>query len=174
LVDVVIAGLQWEICLDDTIVRGRNFEDMLGNLEQVFARLSRAGLNLKATKCQLFAKRVHFLGHVISEEGVATYPSQISVIRDWPTPKDVNELRSYLGLCSFYRRYIEQFSAKARCLQKGRKGQKFVWSPECQDAFMRLKEALTQAPILAHPDFSKPLILDTDASQGAIGAVLSQ
>jgi hypothetical protein len=175
--EAVLARLQCEICLiylDDIIVAGRNFEDMISNLEKVFARLSRAGLKLKAKKCQLFAKRVHFLGHVISKEGVATDPAKISAIKDWPTPKNVTELRSFLGLC-YYRMYIEQFSAKPRCLHALlEKGRKFVWSPECQDASVRLKEALTQSLILAHPDFSKPLILDTDASQGAIGAVLSQ
>jgi hypothetical protein len=178
LMEAVLAGLQWEICLiylDDIIIAGRTFEDMMVNLEKVFDRLAQAGLKLKAKKCHLFAKQVNFLGHVISEEGVATDPEKTAVIKNWPTPANVTELRSFLGLCSYYRRYVESFAAKAKCLHLlTEKGRPYVWTQECQDAFMLLKDLMTRAPVLGHPDFSKPLILDTDASQNAIGAVLSQ
>jgi hypothetical protein len=148
---------------------------MIGNLEIVVARIQNAGLKLKAKKCCLCSKEVQFLGHVISETGVATGPSKIEVIANWPTPTSVTELRSFLGLCGYYRRYIKDFSAKAKCLHRlTEKGRAFVWTRECQDAFEFLKQRLTNVPILAYPDFSRDFILDTDASKEAIGAVLSQ
>ena len=116
-----------------------------------------------------------FLGHVISSDGVATNPSKIQNVTDWPVPTNVSELRSFLGLCGYYRRYIKNFSAIAKCLHKlTEKGRKYLWDDNCQNAFENLKERLSSAPILGHPDFTKPFILDTGASKDAIGAVLSQ
>lgn len=178
LMDRVLAGLQWSICLvylDDIIVVARSFEEMVERLRIVFSRLQNAGLKLKPKKCTMFAKEVHYLGHVVSEHGVATDPDKIKSVQDWPVPKDQSELRSFLGLCGYYRRYIERFAATAKCLHTlTEKGRKYLWTDECQQAFETLKIKLTNAPILAHPDFSKPFILDTDASNNAIGAILSQ
>jgi hypothetical protein len=96
-------------------------------------------------------------------------------VKDWPVPTNVSELRSFLGLCGYYRRYIKNFSAIANCLHKlTEKGRKYLWDYNCQNAFQNLKDRLISAPILGHPDFTKPFILDTDASKDAIGAVLSQ
>ncbi|CAG2249601.1 Retrovirus-related Pol polyprotein from transposon 17.6,Retrovirus-related Pol polyprotein from transposon 297 [Mytilus edulis] len=160
LMERVMAGLQWNICLylDDIIVVDRNFEEMLTNLRQVFDRLIDAGLKLKPKKCSLFAKSVSFLGHVISEDGGSTDRQKVEVIKQWSEP-----------------RYIENFAGIAKCLHKlTEKGREYLWTEECQDAFQTLKSKLLEAPILSHPDFSRPFILDTDASQSAIGAVLSQ
>ena len=113
-----------------------------------------------------------FLGH--NETGIATDPSKIEVIKKWPVPANVMEVRSFLGLCGYYRRYIRNFSAKAKCLHRlTEKSRQFVWNPECQESFEFLKKSPISAPILTHPD-SKQFILDTGASGEAIGAVLSQ
>ena len=178
LMETVLSGLQWEMCLvylDDIIVLGKSFEDMMQNLETVFNRLASAGLKLKAKKCNLFAQKVEYLGHIILEDGVSTDPNKIEVVKDWREPTSVKELRSFLGLCSYYRRFIKDFACTAKPLHRlTGKDEKFVWSTECQEAFDSLKAKLIGSPILSYPDFSKPFILDTNASDTAIGAVLSQ
>jgi hypothetical protein len=134
-----------------------------------------AGFKLKARKCKLFSTKVEYLGHVVSKHGVATNPKKIDAVKTWLKPSNVSELRSFLGFCGYYRRYIANFSEIARPLHKLTEKEKiFSWSVDCQNAFERLKHCLTTAPVLAHPDFTKPFILDADASGTAIGAVLSQ
>ena len=148
---------------------------MLQNLEKVFLRLSSAGLKLKAKKCHIFAEQVEFLGHIISPEGIATDPKKVEAIKIWREPSNVTEVRSFVGLCSYYRRYIKNFAAIAKPLNKlTEKNNSFHWTRECQEAFDALKARLIQSPILSSPNFNEPFILDTDASNTAIGAVLSQ
>ena len=171
-------AMHWQICLiylDDIIIFGKTFAEMIQNLDTVLARFAQAGLKLKSQKCQLFKREVNFLGHVINEHGIHTNPQKIECVKTWPTPKNITELRSFLGLCSYYRRFIANYSHVAKPLTRlTEKDQKFNWTSECSEAFGRLKHMLVTAPILAHPDFTKPFILDTDASNHAIGAVLSQ
>lgn len=178
LVETVLAGLHWEICLiylDDIIVTGITFEEMVRNLSTVFKRLQEAGLKLKPRKCTLFAREVEFLGHIISEEGIKTDPKKTTCVEKWPTPKNVNEVRAFVGLCSYYRRFIHKFSETAKPLHKlTEKNKSFVWTEECSKSFEELKQKLVEAPVLVHPDFNKSFILDVDASQHSIGAVLSQ
>ena len=178
LVEIVLAGLHWETCLvylDDIIVCGKTFDEMVKNLDEVFARLQGAGLKLKARKCQLFAQRVDFLGHVISEDGIRTDPKKTECVRKWPEPTSVKEVRSYLGFCSYYRRFIFRFADIAKPLHKlTQKGARFKWTKECQNAFQTLKTKLVNAPVLAHPDFNHGFILDVDACDQSIGAVISQ
>ena len=178
LMELVLSGLHWQICLiylDDIIIFGKTFAEMIQNLDTVLARFAQAGLKLKSQKCQLFKKEVDFLGHVINEHGIHTNPQKIECVKIWPTPNNITELRSFLGLCSYYRRFIANYSHVAKPLTRlTEKDQKFNWTSECSEAFGRLKHMLVTAPILAHPDFTKPFILDTDASNHAIGAVLSQ
>ena len=178
LMETVLAGLQWDICLiyiDDVIVYGRTFEEALKNLETVLERLRIAGLKLKAKKCRLFSKSVSFLGHIISDKGIETDPEKVRAVKEWPVPVNVTEVRSFLGLCSYYRRFIPKFADKAKPLHRlTEKGCQFVWDSDCEEAFETLKKHLTEAPVLAYPDFSKPFVLDTDASDTSIGAVLSQ
>ena len=172
LMETVLAGLQWDICLiyiDDIIMYGKTFKESLKNIETVFERLRIAGLKLKAPKCKLFSKSVSFLGHIISDSGIETDPEKISAVKEWPISVNVTEVRSFLGLCSYYRRFIPKFADIAKPLHRlTEKGQKFVWNSECEQAFGTLKKYLTEAPILAYPDFSKPFILDTDASDTSI------
>ena len=176
--EAVLAGLQWDICLiylDDVITFGRSFDEAVENLKQVLDRLRGAGLKLKPKKCELFAKSVPFLGHIISNEGVATDPEKIKAVQDWPVPINQTEIRSFLGLYGYYRRFIKDYAETAKHLHTlTEKGRPFVWTDQCQSAFEKLKKHLTEAPILAFPDFSKECILDTGASGNSIGAVLSQ
>ena len=172
----VLAGLNWKICLiylDDIIVTGKTFSDMITNLDAVLTKLEEAGLKLKPRKCQLFAREVEYLGFIISNKGIKTDPKKIEVVKNWPQPKTVKDVKSFLGFCSYYRRFIENFSKIAKPLHRlSEKGQKFSWSQECESSFINMKQKLVTAPVLMHPDFSKPLILDTDASNFAIAGVL--
>ena len=178
LMDTVMRGLQWDECLvylDDIIIPGATIPQSIERLTHVLLRLKDAGLKLKPSKCHMFRKEVAFLGHVVSEHGVSTDPSKIEVIRDWPEPVDVKQVRSFLGLCGYYRRFIRGFAAIAAPLHKlTRKGVAFTWTDPCQQAFNDLKTALTTAPILGYPCEEGQYTLDTDASNQAIGAVLSQ
>ncbi len=174
----MLAGLNWQICLiylDDIIVHGRTFDSMVANLENAFSRLQDAGLKLKPRKCQLFCKEVEYLGHIISATGIRTDPKKIDAVKQWPTPRNLTELRSFVGLCSYYRKFIKGFANIAKPLHKlTEKSQTFKWTDECERAFETLKQKLIESPTMAHPDFSKPFVLDTDASDLGIGAVLSQ
>ena len=172
LMEKVLKGLQYEICLiylDDVIVKSQSFEGHLENLSLVFDRLRSAGLKLNSKKCKIF------LGHVVSEAGISTDPSKISVVRDWPRPASVKEVRSFVGFCSYYKKFIQNFSGIAKpLLRLTEHGVKFEWSDECEIAFNRLKCAMISAPVLAYPNSKGDLLLDTDASGIGIGAVLSQ
>ena len=116
-----------------------------------------------------------YLSHVISAGGVSTDPGKIEVVRSWPTPRNVQDVRSFLGLASYYRRFVADFASIAQPLHKlTEKKTPFQWTGECQQAFEVLKQKLTTAPVLVYPDLTKPFILDTDACDRGIGAVLSQ
>lgn len=178
LMEVVLAGLNFNVCLvyiDDIIIFGKTFDETLQNLEQVLTKLQLAGLKLKASKCTLFKQEVLFLGYKVSGDGVQTDPAKVAVVEQWPIPIEVSEVRSFVGLCSYYRRFIAGFSSLAKPLFRlTEKGREFKWTSDCQSAFDNLKKCLTSTPVLAHPNFSVPFILDTDASQVGLGAVLSQ
>ena len=123
----------------------------------------------------MFAKSVSFLGHIISDEGVATDPEKIKAIQEWQVPINQTEIRSFLGLCGYYRRFIKGYAETAKPLHTlTEKGRPFVWTENHQIAFEKLQKHLTEAPILVFPDFTKDFILDTDASGTSIGSVLSQ
>ncbi|GBM17553.1 Retrovirus-related Pol polyprotein from transposon 297 [Araneus ventricosus] len=178
LMETVLRGLSSEACLvylDDIIVVGRTFEEHLNNLRKVFQRLQKANLKLNLKKCRFFQKEVTYLGHVISAEGVKTDPEKIKAVVDWPRPETVHDLRSFLGLCTYYQRFVKNFSAIARPLHKLTEAKSnFNWTEECEKSFNSLKQALTSSPILTYPRTDKDFILDTDASNEGIGAVLSQ
>ncbi|GBM61026.1 Retrovirus-related Pol polyprotein from transposon 297 [Araneus ventricosus] len=178
LMETVLRGLSSEACLvylDDIIIVGRTFEEHLNNLRKVFQRLQKANLKLSPKKCRFFQKEVTYLGHVISAEGVKTDPGKIKAVVDWPRPETVHDLKSFLGLCTYYRRFVKNFSTIARPLHKFTEAKSnFNWTEECEKSFNNLKQALTSSPILTYPRTDKDFILDTDASNEGIGAVLSQ
>ena len=176
--EMVFRGLQWNILLvylDDIIVMASNFEEHIERLEEVFRRLSDAGLKMKPSKCELIKDEVLFLGHVVSQEGIKPNPKTIETVLSWKQPTNVKEIQSFVGLCSYYRQYISNFSHIASPLtQLTKKNVKFIWDHSCQTAFEILKEKLCSAPILAFPKPGLQFILDTDASDVGIGSVLSQ
>lgn len=178
LMDLVLADLQWTTCLvylDDIIVFGRTFHEHLSRLDEVLTKLRQANLKVKPAKCNLLSPQVQYLGHIISARGVEADPAKVEAVRQWPVPKNQTEVKSFVGLASYYRRFVKGFAEIARPLhQLTEKGRRFRWSDECQTAFEKLKSSLMSAPILAYPDPHKPFILDTDASDAGIGAVLSQ
>ena len=178
LMERVLTGLPWQTCLlylDDIVTYGQSFQQALERLEEVMVRLKTAGLKLSPKKCHLFQKSVLFLGHEVSEKGIATDDSKIDTVREWPTPRNVTDVRSFLGLCSYYRRFVKGFAEIAKPLHRlTEKQQQFIWTEDCEIAFKQLKTALISTPILAYPTSGDSFILDTDASNMGIGAVLSQ
>lgn len=176
--NLVMAGLNFEICLiylDDIIIFAEDLDTHLQRLELVLKRLREVNLKLKPSKCKLLQKRVLFLGHIVSDQGIATDPEKVQAVRDWPVPRKLRDVRAFIGLCSYYRKFVPNFAQVARPLHAlTKKGIKFEWSSQCEEAFQTLKERLTKAPILALPTDSDKYILDTDASGESIGAVLSQ
>ena len=178
LMETVLSGLQWETCLiylDDVIIFGKTEQQTLDRLDAILSRIGQAGMKLKPSKCRLFQKRVHYLGHVVTEEGVMTDPEKIETVREWPVPTTQTEVRSFLGTASYYRRFVQNFGTIARPLHRlTEKNRPFLWTTECQVAFETLRKKLVEAPILAYPSSEEDFILDTDASATGIGAVLSQ
>ena len=121
LMELILAGLRFETCLiylDDIIVYGKTFEEELKRLEEVFVCLRSSGLKLKRSKCVLFHKRVTYLGHIVSESGITTGPVKIEQVREWPVPENVAEIKSFLGLASYYRRFVPNFAQVAGPLHK--------------------------------------------------------
>lgn len=172
--------------LDDILVFSKTVEEHLQRLDVVFSKLKSHGLKMKPSKCSFFNKSVRYLGHIVSTEGIATDPEKTQTIKSWPKPTSEKELRSFLGLAGYYRRFVKDFSKIAKPLhgittskEKARKRNKVqsfeeLWTPECDSAFELLKEKLVSSPILGYPDFKKPFILETDASLSGLGAILSQ
>ena len=178
LMEQVLAGMDPSIALvylDDILIHARSFADHLRHLRLVLDRLRSAGLKLSAKKCFLFQHRVKYLGHIISKEGVSMDGEKVESVLAWPVPTNARELRSFLGLCSYYRRFVRGFADIARPLhQLTEKNRSFEWTEVAAKAFASLKQALTTAPVLGYPIPGEQYLLDTDASDVGIGAVLSQ
>ena len=178
LMEHVLRGLHWSTCLvylDDIIIFSTTIEEHLTRLADVLTRMRQAGLKVKPSNCHLMKKSVHYLGHVVSSEGVETDPAKIQCIADWMTPSSANELKQFLGLASYYRRFVRGFAKIASPLHRlSEKKKAWAWTDECEQAFNLLKHHLISAPILRLPNFSQDFILDVDASENGLGAVLSQ
>ena len=178
LMNLVLSGLTYKSCLvylDDIIIMARSLEEHQGRLEEVFSRIRAAKLKLRPDKCSILRREVTFLGHVVSADGIAMDEKKLEAVRNWATPKNLKETRAYVGFCSYYRRYLKDFSALASPLHAlTRKNARFEWTEECQRSFDELKKRLTAAPIVALPRDEGEYRLDTDASAWSMGAVLSQ
>ncbi|CAC5390203.1 Retrovirus-related Pol polyprotein from transposon 297,Retrovirus-related Pol polyprotein from transposon 17.6 [Mytilus coruscus] len=174
--ELVLSGLQWKtllIYLDDIILFSSNFSQHLERLDFVLKRLQAAGLKLKPEKCNIFQTEVTFLGHVVSEQGIQPNPDNITKILECPVPKTVKGVRHILGLGSYYRRFIRNFSDLVKPLTElTKKSSKFVWFGQL--AFEHLKQQFASPGILAYPRDEGEYILDTDASDDAIGAMAYQ
>eukprot|EP00253_Pinus_taeda_P018243 PITA_18243 len=163
------------IFIDDILVYSRTVEEHQEHLRKVLQTLREHQLYAKFSKCDFFKEEIQYLGHVISKEGIAVDPEKIKAIMDWPVPKDVADIRSFMGLAGYYRIFVEGFSKVAfpiTSLQK--KGKAFQWTPNCQQSFEQLKHLLTTAPILRIADPDKDYVVCTDASKEGVGGVLMQ
>lgn len=163
------------VFFDDILIYSQTFEDHVRHLQQVLQLLLRDQWKVKLSKCELAQNQIAYLGHIISANGVATDPAKITAIEHWKTPTSAKELRSFLGLAGFYRKFVRHFGMISRPLfDLLKKHTLFVWTPEHQKAFELLKQTLMSAPVLALPDFTKPFCIYTDACQTGVGAVLMQ
>lgn len=163
------------VYLDDIIVYSVTWTEHLQHLEKVFQLLIDNKLQLKGSKCKFGLERIKFLGHVINENGIFPNEEKIAIIKNLIPPEDLRGLRRFLGMCSYYRRFIPEFSTIAASLNLLlRSGQKWKWEEKQQKAFDDLKSRMITAPVLRMPDFNMPFILSTDASEVGLGAVLSQ
>lgn len=179
LMDLVLSGHQFDFCvvyLDDIVVFSKSFDEHLKHLKLVFDRLREANLTLKISKCKFGREKLPFLGHIVSKSGIEPDPSKIEAIKNWPTPKNKDEITSFLGLCGYYRRFCQNFSQKASPLLEVSKpkGKAFSWGESQRRAFEELKSAAVTYPILRYPDFSKKFVVYTDACETGVGAVLGQ
>lgn len=164
------------VYLDDIVIVGYNLQNHLENLECVLKRLAQFNLKIQLDKCEFLKRETEFLGHIISSTGVKANPEKIEKIISWPLPKTQKEIKQFLGLAGYYRRFIKDFSKITRPMTKYLKKDEAI---NLQDqtyieAFATLKQIISTDQVLTYPQFDKPFILTTDASDYAIGAVLSQ
>ena len=158
--------------LDDIIIFSRTEEE---HLEIIFNRLCEAGLKLKLQKSSFFKKHIHYLGHLISDEGIQPLPEKLESIAKMPVPKNAKQVKQFLGLVGYYRKFVPRFADISRILTKlTRKDKEFKWTPECDKCFHMLKDYLQEAPILRYPDPAASYTLYTDASKYAYAGVLTQ
>lgn len=189
--------LQVLVYLDDLIVFGKTLEEHEERLVKVLDRLREVGLKISLDKCQFCQTKVKYVGHIVSAEGVAADPAKVEAVTTWPKPSNLKTLRSFLGFCGYYRRFIHNYSSIVRPLtdltkgygptQRGKKPAKkdnvylderepfgHRWDASCNEAFEKIKHCLTNAPVLAFADPSKPYTLHVDASLSGLGAVIYQ
>lgn len=163
------------VFFDDILICSRTYEDHVEHVRLVFELLAKDQWKIKLSKCAFAQREIHYLGHVISENGVGTAPQKVLAISDWPTPANPKELRSFLGLAGYYRKFVKNFGVISKPLTDLlKKHVVFVWTQDHEKSFHALKFALSHSPVLALPDFSKPFSIETDASGTGIGAVLMQ
>ena len=161
--------------LDDIIIFSKTEEEHLQHLEEIFERLRKAGLKLKLQKCSFFKKHIQYLGHLISDEGIQPLPEKLESIAKMPVPQNAKQVKQFLGLVGYYRKFVPRFSDIARSLtQLTRKYEGFNWTTECNKCFHMLKDYLQEAPILRYPDPAADYILYTDASKYTYAGVLTQ
>ena len=161
--------------LDGIIIFSQNEEDHLKHIEIIFKKLKKADLKLKESKCDFFKKEIHYLGHLISVDGIQPLPEKLESIRSMPRPRSPKEIKQFLSLTGYYRKFVPRFSDMARPLTKLLAHDcEFKWTNQCDNSFQMLKDTLCSAPILKYPDTTKPYMLYTDASKYRWAGVLTQ
>lgn len=178
LIDKVV-GVDLEsyvfVYLDDVIICTPTFEKHVEVLQEVIERIRCAGLTLNREKCEFCKPELRYLGYVVNESGLLVDPEKVEAILQIPTPKNVTEVRRIVGVASWYRRFVPNFSTIVAPLTAlTRKNAKFMWDNKCEEAFSKVKENLVQAPVLSCPNFDRPFFVQCDASDFGLGAVLLQ
>lgn len=192
LMNTVLRKELYEMALcyiDDILIYGKTIEEEIERLRTVLSRLSEYGLKLELRKCSFFREKVRYLGFEVSSEGIGPDSSKIEAVKKWPEPTSLKDLRHYLGFTSFYRRYVLEYTQRAKPLHRlvgelaklypGKRRRNPVllegrWTMECVQAFESIRDALVQAPVLAYPRYGDDFILETDSSDRGLGAVLYQ
>jgi hypothetical protein len=163
------------VFINDILVYSKNEEEHARHLHVVLQRLREHHLYAKLSKCDFWLKEIKFLGHTISQAGIAVDPDKVQEVMNWKPPMTVHQIRSFLGLAGYYRRFIPDFSRIVKLITELlKKEAKFVWGQKCEDAFHALRQHLTTSPVLAQPDSSKPFHVYCDASGTGLGCVLMQ
>jgi len=163
------------VFIDDILVYSRGAEEHEQHLRIVLQILREHQLYAKLSKCEFWLSSVSFLGHVISREGIQVDPKKVEAVSNWPRPTSVTEIRSFLGMAGYYRRFVQDFSRISAPMTKLiRKQVKFVWDDTCEQSFQKLKNCLTSAPVLALPTDQGGLTVYCDASRIGLGCVLMQ
>lgn len=163
------------VYLDDILIFSSTVDDHRRHVRNVLSRLRQHGLYAKPETCEFELQCIQFLGLIISVEGIKMDPQKVTAILDWPAPVDKKGVQCFIGFVNFYRKFIRGFSAIiAPITELTKQGTRFLWSPKAQSAFEALKKLFTSASILKHPDPALPFVLEVDASEVAVGAVLSQ
>ena len=178
LVTMILNKLKYKCAipyLDDILILSQNKEDHFRDLRDVFESLRHGNLKLKPSKCEYFMDKIDFLGMVVTPKGLQPCPKKVQVIKTFPTPKTVKQVRSFNGMCQFYKKFIKDFATLAKPLYRLTEGNtKFHWTDECDRNFNKLKNALCKEALLHYPNFEKKFILATDASGMSVGSTLSQ
>lgn len=178
MMTLALSGLPPEcafLYVDDVIVIGCSLNHHLANLTKVFKRMRSCNLKLNPNKCCFFKTEITFLGHHVSQHGVQPDKTKYATIKNYPIPKNADETRRFVAFCNYYRRFIPNFAEISHPLnQLTRKDSKFIWTNECQAAFLTLKHQLLSPRIIKFPNYKKEFIITTDASKVACGAILAQ
>lgn len=163
------------VYLDDIIVATPDFSTHLEVLGKIFERLLDAGLTVNKEKCEFVKNQLRYLGYIVDRYGLRPDPGKIESMVNYPTPRTAKEVRRFIGLISWYRRFVENFATRISPLTRlTRKNQTFIWDDAAEKAFLDIKQCLISAPILTCPDFSRPFTIQTDASLVGLGCVLTQ
>ncbi|XP_027156297.1 uncharacterized protein LOC113757091 [Coffea eugenioides] len=163
------------VFIDDILIYSKTREEHVKHLEIVLQILREYKLYAKFSKCEFWLEELSFLGHKVSKEGIAVDPAKVEAIMMWKQPETPTEVRSFLGLVGYYRKFIKDFSKIAGPMTElTKKGNKFIWAPKCESSFQELKKRLTSAPVLVLPDGGEGYVVYSDASREGLGCVLMQ
>ena len=166
--------------IDDLMLYSKSVDEHIEVIKEVLTRLFDYKLKLSGEKCQWLKREVTFLGHVVSDKGIVADPEKTAKVRNWPRPQTVSQLRQFIGFISYFRRFLKGFATMIRALYamlpktKTKTSASIEWNPEAEKAFIWAREALVSPPILAHPKWDRPYIVEVDASLQGLGAVLYQ